>query len=214
MKFTNVMFLIGVVVLLTIAGYGECLALGESNAAVAIDTIVNKNKNVQNQYAFLYLHDNEGKVEIDDATVENELNSEKKLPHDIRSSPWPSDSVDTNLLLSAPDKHGTLNRRHAESKLLSHLQNMITGYKSRHSSLCPNYILLGSVYTPCLGKNDKSIGCAPEYVAAKKQVEKICSTTKFYLYIRSPEETHDKVLLKEIMELIRGNGIEILTPNN
>ena len=212
MKFMSAMFLIGVVVLLTMAGYGE--TLDESDAAVTIDAIVNKNKNVQNQYAVLYLHDNEGKVEIDNAAVKSELGSKKELPHDIRSSPWPSNSVDTNLLLSAPDKYGTPNRRHAESKLFPHLLDMITGYKSRHNSLCPNYILLGSVYTPCLGKNDKSSGCAPEYLAAKKDAEIGCPNTKFYLYIRSPEKTYDKVLLNETLDLIRDKDIEILTPKN
>lgn len=203
MEFTSAMILIGAVLLLSIAGYGE--SSKERHAAEIIDGKVYANGNVHYQFSFLYLHDHEGEVYFDNADVQRVLDDHGKLSN--VTSPWPSNSGDTNFLLTLLDKSGR-----GEFKFLSHLKNMIAGYKIGYKH-CPKYIILGTVRTPCLASNEHS-GCAVDYVVAKEEFAKTCPHTKYYLYVRCPFLTRNKIILKKVIKLIEGSDIIILYPYN
>ena len=138
MKFTAItIYFNGAVILLAIAGYGESLSEKETKAAMSIDLkFVYNNIGLRKQFAFLYLHDVEGKVCFDNTEVRNLLR--KELPADLVekvTSTWPSAS---NFLLAVPDKFiPSLKQRgwHAEYKLLLVLKSMVDGYQKSLSTL-------------------------------------------------------------------------------
>ena len=216
MKFTAItIYFNGAVILLAIAGYGECLS-EEAKAAMSIDLhFVYNNTGLRKQFAFLYLHDVEGKVCFDNTEVRNLLR--KELPADLVekiTSTWPSAS---NFLLAVPDKFiPSLQQRgwHAEYKLLLVLKSMVDGYRSRYQH-CPEHITLGSVYMPSYENPKANITleqtCAYHYVDMKKKISReMCPQTTFYLYVRCPSNTFPLEYREKATQYIASNGIKIL----
>ena len=219
----NAMFVNVAVILLAIAGYGECAGeLSEEDAAMTIDLQVYQKIGLQKQFAFLYLHDNEGNVYFDNTEVSNKLTGPKYPETEVPSTwPFPSAVKDSNFLLTVPDKF-IPNRKqygeHAEHKLLLVLKSMMDGYRSRYGH-CPKHIILGSKYLPCLETsnlinvgNRPKHACALEYGEMKNQLKSECTETTFYLYVRCPERTHPENYREEIINLIQQGAIKTLFP--
>ena len=212
------MFFNGAIILLAIAGHSKCLTEEE---AMIIDLIVYNNTELPRQFAFLYLHDTEGKIYFESTEESHILND--VLPPDSVKLFTSILSSTNNFLLAIPDKFiSTLHHRgqHAEFKLLSDLQRNIDWYPSRNKWHCPEHIILGSVYLPCLEtsdnikikKNRAKHECARKYVEMKNQLKSECPETEFYLYVRCPMRTHPEVYREEIINLIQREGIRILFP--
>ena len=155
------------------------------------DTIVAGGKP---QIGFLYLQNNDDGSNIN---YGNEVFPTGRKLRDIlapnvrtgtpRPPFYPENPENTNLLVALPDTAQANNEGHSEHRLLGQIDRLLEGYNRRYRK-CPNAVILGTYYAPCVSRRDRPYGCTDDYIATKNRLiaaEK-CVKTKYYLY------AHDK----------------------
>lgn len=147
------------------------------------------------QIGFLYLYNDrdENSINYGNEVLPTGRDLRRILTRLPRPPFYPENPEDTNILVALPDPTQPENKGHSEHILLGQIDHLLEDYSERNKGECPNAVILGTYYVPCVSsKLDKSgqcrkpYGCTDDYITNKRRLYAAgkCVQTKYYLSAR------------------------------